>query len=101
MPRTGRVAPKGHVYYVLTWGNNGRDVFKEEGDFKRYLDLILHYKEKFKFKLYHYVLMPNHVHLVIEPSAEIMKGIKLAYALYYKRKYDYKGKEAGKCPGKI
>ncbi|MGQ9695138.1 MAG: transposase [Thermodesulfobacteriota bacterium] len=97
MPRTARIAPKGYVYHVLTRGNNGQDVFKDEGDFKKYLDLILHYKEKYKFKLYHYVLMANHVHLVIEALeeggelSEIMKGINLAYALYYKRKYNYKG----------
>ncbi|MGB9698790.1 MAG: transposase [Thermodesulfobacteriota bacterium] len=97
MPRTARIAPKGHIYHILTRGNNGQEVFKAEGDFRRYLELLVHYKEKYKFKLYHYVLMPNHVHLVIEPLedggdlSEIMKGISLAYALYYKRKYDYKG----------
>ncbi len=97
MPRIARIAPQGYIYHVLSRGNNGQGVFKDERDFKRYLDLILHYKEKFKFKLYHYVLMANHVHLVIEPLvdggdlSEIMKGINLSYALYYKRKYDYKG----------
>ena len=41
--------------------------------------------------------MTNHVHLVIEPSkkggslSEIMKGINLSYAQYYKKKYGHSG----------
>src|SRR3972149_1778581 len=97
MPRTARVAPKDHAYHVLTRGNNRQDVFEDEEDFRKYIDLLLRYKEKYHFKLYHYVMMTNHVHLVIEPSegvgdlSEIMKGINLAYALYYKRKYNHTG----------
>src|SRR3972149_5028092 len=97
MPRTARVAPKEHVYHVLTRGNNRQDVFEDEEDFRKYIDLLLRYKEKYHFKLYHYVMMTNHVHLVIEPSegggdlSEIMKGINLAYALYYRRKYNHTG----------
>lgn len=97
MPRTARVAPSGYLYHVLTRGNNRQDVFEDEEDFRKYLELLLRYKEKYHFKLYHYVLMTNHVHLVIEPAeaggslAEIMKGINLAYAQYYKRRYSHIG----------
>jgi hypothetical protein len=34
MLRTARVAPKEHVYYVLTRGKNRQDVFEDEDDFK-------------------------------------------------------------------
>jgi putative transposase len=97
MPRTARVAPREHVYHVLTRGNNRQDVFEDEEDFRKYLNLLLRYKGKYQFKLYHYVLMTNHVHLVIEPSegggslSEIMKGINIAYAQQYKRKYSHTG----------
>ncbi|MDD5167284.1 MAG: transposase [Syntrophales bacterium] len=97
MPRTARIAPKEHVYHVLTRGNNHQNVFEEEEDFKKYLDLLHLYKEKYHFRLYHYVMMTNHVHLVIEPSkeggdlSEIMKGINLSYARHYKRKYSHTG----------
>src|SRR5208337_1748561 len=97
MPRTARVAPKEHVYHVLTRGNNRQDVFEDEDDFRKYLDILLRYKEKYRFTLYHYVMMTNHVHLVMEPSegggglSEIMKGINLAYAQHYKRKYSHSG----------
>lgn len=97
MPRTARIAPTDNVYHILTRGNNRQDVFKEETDFERYREILRRYKEKYKFKLYHYVLMRNHVHLVLETTekggglSEIMKGINLSYAQYYKNKYRHTG----------
>ncbi|HOQ43483.1 MAG TPA: transposase [Smithellaceae bacterium] len=97
MPRTARIAPKEFVYHVLTRGNNKQAIFKDEEDFLKYIDILKRYKERYLFKLYHYVLMTNHVHLVIEPSSkggelsQIMKGINLSYAQHFKNKYKYTG----------
>jgi putative transposase len=97
MPRTARIAPKEFVYHVLTRGNNKQDIFKDEEDFRKCIEILKKYKEKYKFKLYHYVLMSNHVHLVIEPTDaggelfQIMKGINLSYAQHFKNKYKYIG----------
>ena len=57
---------------------------------KKYLQILKRYKEKYKFRLYHYALMRNHVHLVIKTTerggnlSEIMKGINLSYAHHFK-----------------
>jgi len=97
MPRTARIAPSEHIYHVLTRGNNRQNVFKDERDYERYIGILLKYKEKYGYKLYHYVLMTNHVHLVVETVtnggslAEIMKGVNLSYAQYYKGKYRHIG----------
>src|SRR5208283_5659512 len=97
MPRTARIAPKENVYHVLTRGNNRQNIFKDDSDFEKYGDLLNRYKERYSFKLYHYVLMTNHVHLVLEVMdnggslSEIMKGINLSYAQHYKRKYKHTG----------
>ncbi|MEW6095864.1 MAG: hypothetical protein AB1567_04975 [bacterium] len=32
----------------------------------RYLEILSKYKEALAFKLYHYVLMNNHLHLLLE-----------------------------------
>ena len=56
MPRTARIAPKEHIYHVLTRGNNRQDVFEDDEDLRKYLDLLFLYKEKYHFKLYHYVI---------------------------------------------
>jgi len=97
MPRTARVAPKEYVYHVMTRGNNRQKVFKDDEDYSRHLEILQQYRQKYKFKLYHYVLMSNHVHLVLQPSdhggalSEIMKGINLSYAYHYKKKYKHIG----------
>lgn len=97
MPRMARIAPPGHVFHVLTRGNNRQDVFLDTEDYQTYLDILLKYKEKFECKIYHYVLMTNHVHLVLETVAEgggldeVMKGINLSYAQHYKRRYNHIG----------
>jgi putative transposase len=97
MPRSARIAPGDYIYHILTRGNNRQDIFQEDEDFEKYLELLSRYKAKYTFKLYHYVLMTNHVHLVLEPAemggglAEIMKGINLSYAQHYKKKYKHIG----------
>ena len=97
MPRTARIAPQEFVYHVLARGNNKQNIFKDEDDFKKFIDILWKYKSKYQYKLYHYVLMTNHVHLVIETTkdggelSQIMKGINLSYAQHYKKKYKYTG----------
>ena len=97
MPRTARIAPKEYVYHILTRGNNRQEVFKDERDYKKYIEILQRYKDKYKFKLYHYILMRNHVHLILESIerggtlAEIMKGINLSYAQYYKKRFKHIG----------
>ena len=97
MPRTARIAPKEFVCHVLTRGNNKQDVFKDDEDFGEYIEILWRYKTRYKYKLYHYVLMSNHVHLVLETTkdggglSQIMKGINLSYAQHFKKKYKYIG----------
>lgn len=97
MPRIARIAPHETVYHILTRGNNRQDVFRDERDYEKYCGILRGYKEKYRFKIYHYVLMRNHVHLVLEPTenggklSEIMKGINLSYAQYYKNRYRHIG----------
>lgn len=97
MPRTARVAPRDYVYHVLTRGNNRQNIFKDEEDFGKYIEILKKYKERYQYKLYHYVLMTNHVHLVMEATEEggelsqIMKGINLSYAQHYKNRYKHTG----------
>jgi len=81
----------------MTRGNNRQAVFRDDEDYGRYLAILQRYRKKYTFKLYHYVLMRNHVHLVLQPAeqggalSEIMKGINLSYAYHYKKKYRHVG----------
>jgi len=93
MPRPARTAPNEYIYHVLTRGNNRKNVFRDESDYLKYREILARYKEQYRFKLYHYVLMTNHIHLVLEPTehggtlAQIMKCINLSYTRYFMQKY--------------
>ena len=96
MPRMARVVVDGGTYHVLTRGNNGQVVFHEDGDCQRYLQLLATYAKDHSLKIYHYALMPNHVHLVLETErsdglSKAMARMNLAYALFYRRRHGYRG----------
>jgi len=96
MPRIFRLLPEQGVLHILTRGNNRQKVFHNEEDYRRYLYYLKLYKEEHKFQLYHYCLMPNHVHLLIETSqktilSKLMKQLNLAYFYYYRKRYKYWG----------
>lgn len=56
-----------------------------------YLELLNRYKKKCGFILYAYVLMNNHVHLLVEtpetPISKIMQMLNFTYAQYFNRRY--------------
>lgn len=92
MVRHGRIILDNVYYHVISRGNQKQNIFLEHGDFEKYLGLLKHYKRKYKFRLYAWCLMPNHVHLILDVNnpgdlAKIMQGLKLAYAKWFNKKY--------------
>jgi len=70
------------------------EVFHKKEDYEHYLKIIHKYQQKFTFFLYHFVLMPNHVHLLFKSPSDISKlmhSINLSYAQYYKKNYQHIG----------
>ena len=96
MPRTARALVDGGTYHVITRGNNGQTLFYHDADCQRYLQLLSTYARQYDLKVYHYVLMANHVHLILEigPAESLsraMLALNLSYALFYRRRYQYHG----------
>lgn len=95
MARKPRIEFEGAFYHVITRGNQGQKIFRDEGDFLKYLDKLTGYKARYKYFLYAYVLMSNHVHLLIEaqktPLSKILQGINQSYTAYFNRRYKTSG----------
>ena len=91
MARWPRVEFEGALYHVIVRGNHRRDIFRDESDRIAYLQRIEHYRERYRCIVYAYVLMSNHVHLLIETGAvklsKIMQGIQFSYTQRYNRRY--------------
>src|SRR2546426_753981 len=91
MARKPRVEFDGALYHVIVRGNHRRDIFRDETDRVTYLERIEHYRERYHCIVYAYVLMSNHVHLLIETGtvglSKIMQGIQFSYTQRYNRRH--------------
>lgn len=91
MARKPRVEFEGAFYHVIVRGNQRQKVFRDDRDRLTYLDRVEHYRQRYRFTIYAYVLMSNHVHLLLEtgkiPLSKILQGIQFTYTQYYNRRY--------------
>lgn len=92
MPRKARDSSSSNCYHIITRGINKQDIFFDDIDKNKFLKEIIRTKEKYNYNLYAYVLMPNHIHLLIKEDnysiANIMKSLLVSYAEYINKKYD-------------
>ena len=96
MPRRPRLLLSQSYYHIITRGNNRNIVFKSDEDYLYYLKLVQKYKAEHGFDLFHYCLMPNHVHLLVKTKqandfSAFMKKINIAYFHHYRQSYDWIG----------
>jgi REP element-mobilizing transposase RayT len=93
--RKPRVHIAGALYHVIARGNQRQKIFRSDADRRRYLELLNEYRMRYPFRLLAYVLMPNHVHLLLEmerhPLSKIMQGLQQSYTAYFNRKYKLVG----------
>lgn len=96
MPAGPRLLIDNACYHITTRGNQKQQVFFEEVDYRKYLSKIRKYKKKFKFLLYGFCLMPNHIHIIGEPEkpenmAKFMHALSRSYTAYFNLRYNKVG----------
>lgn len=96
MPRPPRLLLSQSYYHIMTRGNNRHIVFRNDLDYQYFLELIARYKKDHPFDLYHYCLMPNHVHLQVKTNkasdfSTFMKKLNLAYFHHFRQQYGWVG----------
>jgi len=96
MPRTRRFLPENSAVHIMCRGNNKQNVFNSDKDKMKYYLFLCKFKEENKITIFHYSLMPNHIHLIIWVKGEssvskFMKQVNLTYFTYYKETYNYCG----------
>jgi putative transposase len=70
MARLPRIEVAGCPHHVIQRGNNREPVFLDDVDRRRYLTLLREVASASALAVHAYVLMPNHVHLLVTPQAE-------------------------------
>lgn len=95
MARKPRVDFPGAFSHVIVRGNRRDVIFHDDADYRAYLDRLERYRARDGCTLYAYVLMPNHVHVLLEtgevPLARTMQRLQFTYSQYYNRRYGTTG----------
>ena len=96
MARLPRFNIVGQPQHVIVRGNNREPIFYSEPDYLFYLDKLQQACEKHNCDLHAYVLMTNHVHMLITPNTEnalskAMQMIGRYYVQYFNHAYQRTG----------
>lgn len=97
MPRSARrdSLNNNKIYHVILKGINSQEIFFEDSDRIKFLENLKHTKKLYKYDIYAYVLMSNHIHLLIYDEenniSQIMHRICTMYAMYFNKKYERTG----------
>jgi len=96
MPRRARLAVAGVPWHIIQRGNNRSNCFFSETDYLFYLDTLEKQANKHGCDVHAYVLMTNHVHLLLTPEQEnsaalLMKNLGQCYVQYVNKKYKRSG----------
>lgn len=96
MPRAPRCQEAGYLHHVVCRGNDRQNIFRDRSDFLQYIHFLEKARKLYPLAVYNFVLMDNHIHLLVEPLAEgnlskVMEETSKAYAKYFNKKYNKTG----------
>lgn len=96
MPRRARVCLPHIPLHIIQRGNNRSACFFADEDYRFYLDWLGEYATKTRCRVHAYVLMTNHVHLLltsedIQGAGTLMKALGQRYVQYVNRSYRRSG----------
>src|SRR3972149_8442091 len=95
MARPLRIQYSGAVYHVTCRGNERKEIFKDDRDRKTFLEILAKSSNIYSIKIFSYILMENHFHLLIETPlgnlGEFMRHFNITYTGYYNRRHNRVG----------
>src|SRR5687767_15360886 len=96
MPRRARLRLAGVPLHIVHRGNNRSACFLSDADYRFYLTHLEALAWRFACSVHAYVLMTNHVHLLVTPSEAdsaslLMKHLAQRYVQYVNRIYRRSG----------
>jgi putative transposase len=68
VPRSARLIAIGHPHHVTHRGRDRKQVFFADEDYRAYLRILRDETRRNGVSIWAYCLMPNHVHMVLQPS---------------------------------
>ena len=84
-------------YHIVNRGNNHQVIFYGDDDYQFFLEALKSAKEKYPCKIYSFILMTNHIHLLLESVEEtrnlayFIKHISQRHTQYINKYYKRSG----------
>ena len=96
MPRKPRFFIPGVAVHIVQRGHSRNPVFFDTSDYHTYLSYLHDAVERYECKLHAYVLMTNHVHLLLTPDSKdgasrVMQSVNRLYVPYINYTYGSSG----------
>jgi putative transposase len=83
-------------YHLMNRGHNREAVLASDDDRRYFLQLLARYRQRFQVRLYHYCLMSNHFHVLLQlrdcrQLSRMVAGLLRSYVHYFNRRYGFVG----------
>lgn len=96
MARLPRLVLAGHAHHIIQRGNNRQVIVQSDADRQHFIDLLHDAAATHKVSLHAYVLMDNHLHLLVTPTDEqglsrMMQALGRRYVGWFNHKYERSG----------
>jgi len=93
--RRHRIEYDGAIYHVIQRSSNKEKIFGQDQEKKKLLGIIDQLKEKMLYKIFGYVIMDNHYHLLLQtgtiPLNKVMHRINFRYSKFYNNCHERHG----------
>lgn len=91
MARPLRIEYPGAIYHITSRGIDRREIFKDDNDRERLINLLKEGADFYKVEVIAYCLMNNHFHFLISTKktnlSRFMQRLNVAYTRYFNYKY--------------
>ncbi len=95
MGRALRIVEPGGIYHLTSRGNDGRVIFTNDTDRRRFLKGLDVVVERYQWVVFGYCLMDNHVHLLVQVPedglSDGMRDLLGGYARWWNQKHGHSG----------
>ena len=96
MARLPRIIVPGQPLHILQRGKSGQQAFFSDEDYERYLKDLAETGRRWRCDIHAYVIMPNHVHLLLTPSddqgpSRLMQTLGRRYVSHINKLYGRTG----------
>ncbi len=95
MARPLRIHVPGVACHVMSRGNNKQEIFSQDADYTRFLELLPRLCDRFRITCLAYCLMWNHTHLLLrpldKPISSLMQQLNSTYCQWFNRRHERVG----------